>query len=402
MAERCPFDLAKVNSEHDAAAAYEAHRADGSVVYAEAYGGYLAVIGYDAVRSCAGDPARLISGEGATIPVLGAVRAIPTEMDPPAHRSFRKLLQGPLRPEPVKAWSERIAVVTDQVIDEFIERGTADLRRIAEVVPPAIMAEILGTPDEASAMVEMTDQLNRAAGSGDLEQKATARARFAAYVDGLVNRARSEEGRTDLLASIVRGDVDGEPVSHETAVRITVSLVVAGQETTVNGIGSLLWLLGAHQDAKQRLLDDPSLVPRAVEEALRLESPIAMMGRTAAEDLEIDGVAVGKGEKVGLVFGAANLDPSRFPDPARFDLDRSSPSHLAFGHGIHRCVGEHLARAEMQIALERVLARLPDYRLVDHVPIGSNVAFNRGPLAVPVRFTPGRLSRVPDAAGAGG
>jgi cytochrome P450 len=118
-----------------------------------------------------------------------------------------------------------------------------------------------------------------------------------------------------------------------------------------------------------------------------------MMGRTAAEDLEIDGVQVRKGEKVGLVFGAANLDSLRFPEPEKFDLERGSTTHLAFGHGIHRCVGEHLARAEMQIVLERVLERIPDYRLAGPVEIGSNVAFNRGPLAVPVTFSPGTLSR---------
>ena len=115
-----------------------------------------------------------------------------------------------------------------------------------------------------------------------------------------------------------------------------------------------------------------------------------MMGRTAAEDLEIDGVRVRKGDRVGLVFGAANLDPARFPEPGRFNLDRpSAAAHLAFGHGIHRCVGEHLARAEMRIVLERVLARIPDYRLAEPVTLGTSMAFNRGPVAVPVIFTPG-------------
>lgn len=391
VAEACPFDLAKVNSEHGAAQAYAQWREHGSVVWAGAFGGYHAVLGYETVRECAADTARLVSRDGATIPVLRKdARSVPVEMDPPEHKKYRRLLQAPLRPERVQPWTDRIAAVTDQVIDEFIGLGEADLRRIAQVVPPAIIAEILGMPGEASAMVEMTDMLNRASGSGDPEAGRAAAAAFTRFIDGLVARARRAGSGDGLLAAIVHGEVDGQPIPHDVAAGIALTLVIAGQETTVNGIGSMLWLLGAHQDAKRRVLDDPALIPAAVEEALRLESPVQMMGRTAAEDLRIDGVAVRTGDKVGLVFGAANLDPARFPEPGEFDLDRpAAAAHLAFGHGIHRCVGEHLARAEMRTVLERVLARIPDYRLAGPVALGASAAFNRGPRAVPVVFTPG-------------
>jgi cytochrome P450 len=397
VSERRPFDLGRVNSEHGAAEAYARWREHGSVVFAEAFGGYHAVLGYEAVRACAADTTRLVSRDGATIPVLRQdARSVPVEMDPPEHGKYRKLLQGPLRPDRVQARAGRIAAITDRVIDEFIELGQADLRRIAEVVPPAIIAEILGMPGEASAMAEMTGMLNRAIGSQDPEAGKAAARVFTQYIDGLVVRARLTEDRGGLLAAIAGGEVDGQPVPHDMAAGIAVTLVVAGQETTVNGIGNMLWLLGAHPAAKQRVLDDPALIPDAVEESLRLESPVQMMGRTAAEDLQIDGVPVRKGDKVGLLFGAANLDPARFPEPGKFDLDRPSPaSHLAFGHGIHRCVGEHLARAEMRIVLERVLARIPDYRLAGPVTLGASVAFNRGPLAVPVVFTPGRAGTEP-------
>jgi cytochrome P450 len=398
VSEQCPFDLARVNAEHGAAEAYAQWREHGSVVFAEAFGGYHAVLDYEVVRACAADTERLVSRDGATIPILRKdARSVPVEMDPPEHRKYRKLLQGPLRPDRVQAQVGRIAAITDRVVDEFVELGKADLRRIAEVVPPAIIAEILGMPDEAPAMVEMTDMLNRAIGSADPEASKAAARVFTQYIDGLVARARLTEDRDGLLAAIAGGEVDGRPVPHDMAVGIAVTLVVAGQETTVNGIGNLLWLLGAHPEAKQRVLDDPALIPLAVEEALRLESPVQMMGRTAAQDLEIDGVPVRKGDKVGLVFGAANLDPARFPAPGKFDLDRLSPaSHLAFGHGIHRCVGEHLARTEMRTVLERVLARIPDYRLAGPVTLGASVAFNRGPRAVPVVFTPGPAGTAPD------
>jgi cytochrome P450 len=347
------------------------------------------VLGYDAVRTCASDTARLISGEGVLIPsLLGSVRAIPAEMDPPAHAKYRRLVQGPLRPARIESWSARIAEVTDQVIDGFIEVGEADLHRIAQTVPPVIIAEILGCPDEGQNMTDMTDVLNDASNSSDPSVKTAAIGAFAGYVDGLVSACEREPDRDDLLAQVVRGSVDGSPLSHEAAVGMTVSLVLAGQETTVNGIGSMLWLLGAHPEVKERLIADPGLIPQAVEEVLRLEAPISMLGRTAAEDLRIDSAQVRKGELVGLVYGAANLDPAAFPDPGNFDIDRSGAPHLAFGYGAHRCVGEHLARAEMRIVAERVLARIPDYRLTQPVQLGVNTAFSRGPVAVPATFTP--------------
>jgi cytochrome P450 len=131
------------------------------------------------------------------------MRSVPVEMDPPEHRKYRKLLQGPLRPERVQGWVGRIAAVSDQVIDEFIELGQADLRRIVEVVPPAIIAEILGMPGEAPAMVEMTDMLNRATGSPDPEAGRASALAFTQYIDGLVTRAALAEDRRGLLAAIV-------------------------------------------------------------------------------------------------------------------------------------------------------------------------------------------------------
>ena len=134
------------------------------------------------------------------------------------------------------------------MIDEFIEAGTADLHRIAQGVPPVIIAEILGCPDEAQNMTHMTDVLNDASSSRDQVVKTAAIGAFAGYVDGLVSACEQEPDRDDLLAQIVHGSVDGSPLSHETVVGMTVTLVLGGQETTVNGIGSMLWLLGAHPE----------------------------------------------------------------------------------------------------------------------------------------------------------
>jgi len=126
-----------------------------------------------------------------------------------------------------------------------------------------------------------------------------------------------------------------------------------------------------------------------VEESLRLESPIQMMARTLTEDTVVEGVRMTAGDKLGLVWGAANLDETRFPDPEVFDIDRPARQDLAFGYGIHRCVGEHLARTEIRIAVEQILARIPDYRIAGEVRVGASTVMNRGPLTVPIAFAPG-------------
>lgn len=390
MESKCPvFDLAAINSAHDAAHAYGECRENGSVVHSDAYGGYWAVIGYSANRTAATDVQAFCSGLGATIPALGAAfHPIPVEVDPPEHLKYRKFLLPSLRPDRVDEWRERMRAATDDVIDRFIGQGSGDLIEIAQYVPPAIIAEILGLPDQGPTMVTMTDELNRAAAAGDQDAKRAANLAMFEFVDKAVAEAEGA-GREDLLGMIADAEIDGEPIGRDKAVAMAVTLVIAGHETTVNGIGSVLWLLGAHQEEKERLLRDRSRIPAAVEEALRLESPIQMMGRTATRDIEFQGGDIKEGDRVGLAFGAANLDPAKFPAPEKFDIDRDTRSHMAFGHGIHRCVGEHLARAEMQVAVERVLDRMPDYRLAGEIPIGTTAPFSRGPASVPVTFTPG-------------
>ncbi|MGF7238642.1 MAG: cytochrome P450, partial [Frankia sp.] len=296
-------------------------------------------------------------------------------------------------PDRVKEHADAIRDATVECINAFIEEGRADLAAdLAAHVPPIIIAKILGLgSDDAARFAAWTGEMNRSASRGDEAANRAAAGALLAFVDEQVRLARGSESG-DLIAMIANSDIAGEPIPHEIAVGAVITLVVAGHETTVNGIASVLWLLGAHPDIKQRLIDDPALIPNAVEEALRLESPVQMMARTLTEDAEIDGIEMKAGDKVGLVWGAGNHDESKFADPDRFDIDRPANPHLAFGHGIHRCVGEHLARLEMRVAVEEVLRRLPDYRIAGDVPVGANSAMNRGPRTVPVTFTPAARS----------
>ncbi|MGW0591076.1 cytochrome P450 [Streptosporangium jiaoheense] len=389
--KKCPvLDIAKVNNAHGHAEAYAEVRAGGPVARSEDLGGYWALLGYSQVREAANDTGRLCSGLGSTIPALGMTfRPIPVEVDPPEHRNYRRILVPELRPDRVADWEELTRRKADEAIDTFIESGKGDLNAISRYMPPAVIAAILGVPDDGPTMVELTDDINRAATKNDAEGKKNANIALMRFVEKIVTEAEQDQDREDLLTMIANAEIDGVPIGHDKAMAMTITVVVAGQETTVNGIGGALWRLGAHQDVKKRLLEDPSLISTAVEESLRLDSPVQMMGRTATADFELEGVPISKGDRVGLVWGAANLDPAKFENPERFDIDRPSNPHVAFGHGIHRCIGEHLARLEMRVAIEQVLARMPDFELDGEIEIGTNIPLNRGPKAIPVKFTPG-------------
>jgi cytochrome P450 len=385
---KCPFNLKEINSSFDAADAYaEARAHHGPVFEAGDLGEYVAVIGYDEVRKAASDDAGLCSAQGATIPALGVNRALPTESDDPEHREYRRLLQPEFQPGRVKQWSGRIAEIADEAIDEFIETGKGDLREVAERIPAVLIAEILGAPGRSSDMVRLTDELNSAA-AGATAEAGNVRLRFSAFIEDLVSAAEADPDYPGTLGFIVRAELGGKKLTHQEALSLVTTLVIAGQETTVNGIASLLWLVGTHPEVKRRLLEDHSLIPQTIKEALRLESPVAMMGRTATRPMEVGGVTVAPGTKVGLFFGAANLDATQFDNPNVFDIDRNGQPHLSFGHGIHRCLGEHLARLEMCVALERVLDRIPDYEVDGEVTVGTNFPMNRGLLALPVKFAP--------------
>ncbi|MET8877513.1 cytochrome P450 [Nocardia sp. NPDC004604] len=392
---KCPaLDLTAATTSPDLASAYAAARdLHGDVAPGVPLGGYdwWAVIGYEAVRRAALDNAHLTTSHGATIPPLKTEVAIPIELDPPNHMKYRRCLVPELRPDRVTSWRDHIRTAVDNVIDGFIESGQGDLVRIARHVPPAVIAAIMGVPDDGPMMVHLTDQINRAAMAGDREQQVAANRDLMAYLERVVTDAEGTD-RTDLLSQIANATIDGSTISHEEAVAMSMTVVLAGQETTVNGISGILSILATQPDIKRTLLDQPELLATAVEEALRLESPIQMMGRTATEDHTVEGCPVAAGDKVGIVWGAANLDPAKFEEPGTFRLDRGPIPHVAFGHGAHRCVGEHLARLEMTIATEQVLARIPDFTVAGPIERGTSIAISRGVVSLPVTFTPGARS----------
>lgn len=291
-------------------------------------------------------------------------------MDPPDHTRLRGLVNRAFTPKRVEALRPRIAEIVDRCLDEAAERGTFDVvADLGYVVPVTVICELLGVPAEDHHLFGpwSSDASRLLDGVEDTELFQRGIAGFIqilSYLDPLFEQRRRNPG-DDLLSALVQAEEDGDRLTESELRSMTVLLFIAGHETTMNLIGNGTWALLRHRDQWQRLVDDPGLVGTAVEELLRFDGPVHLTGRVASVDgLEVGGRTFAAGERVLTVLAAANRDPERFVDPDRLDVARAGPGHLAFGFGIHHCLGAALARLEGQITLGALVRRFPDLEVV--------------------------------------
>ncbi|WP_285647049.1 cytochrome P450 [Lentzea sp. NBRC 102530] len=280
-------------------------------------------------------------------------------MDPPDHTRLRKLLARDFTQRRMEALRPRVEQIATELLDQLPMHEPVDLiERFAFQLPMMVICELLGVPQESRAPMRDWSQ----AMMGEASQQAAVEAgqQMTALFMELVERKRVEPG-ADLISALTRASDDEERLTEAELVQTAILLVVAGHETTVNLIGSgAEWLLRDH-DTRRRLVDDLSLMPQAVEELLRLTSPLTIATvRYTAEPVTFGDVTVPANEILLVSLSGANRDPARFERPDEFELGRST-GHLAFGHGIHHCIGAPLARLEGEIALRQLLSRFPSY-----------------------------------------
>src|SRR5688500_10254332 len=287
--------------------------------------------------------------------------------DPPEHTRLRRLVSKAFTARRVEGLRPRVQEITDALLDRITPRGSADL--VAEFglpLPITVIGELLGVPEaDRDRFREWTDEmLDRPFDPGsDLALVAAARKRMHGYLADLVAAKRARPA-DDLLTDLVEATDEGERLDAQELLAMTFLLLIAGYVTTVSLIGNGTLALLRHPEHLDRLRADPSLVPQAVEELLRFDGPVNPgLTRFALEDLEIGGVRIPRGDMVLLAIAAADRDPRRYPDPDRLDVGAVDPGHLAFGHGMHYCLGAPLARLEGQIAFTAMLTRLPGLAL---------------------------------------
>ncbi|MEV6731267.1 MULTISPECIES: cytochrome P450 [unclassified Streptomyces] len=313
--------------------------------------------------------------------------------DPPDHTRLRRLVSKAFTAHRVAGMRPRIQAITDRLLDAVVPAGHAELvADFALPLPVAVISELLGVPvDERHEFQHWTDRLIRR--GPELPDPAVvneAWQHMRAYVTELIRDKRAHPG-DDLLSALVTARDAEQQLTEDELVAMVFLLLAAGYITTVNLIGGGIAMLLAHPGQLDRLRSDPELLPGAIEEFLRYDGPVSPgIARFAREDVEIAGVTIPRGATVLIGSAVADRDPARFPDPDRLDITRQDNAHLAFGHGIHYCLGAPLARLEGQIAIGTALRRLPGLALaVPPDEIRWRPGGLRGPQSLPVTFTPG-------------
>jgi pimeloyl-[acyl-carrier protein] synthase len=293
--------------------------------------------------------------------------------DPPDHTRLRTLVHKAFTPRMIERLRERAQIITDSLIDEAHANGGMDIMAdLALPLPVTMIAEMLGIPPSDFPIFhqwsrELAGTLELGGEEAEYVRAAAVTVEFDAYVRGLIAERRKQP-REDLISALVAIEAEGDRLNEDEMVATCILLLIAGHETTVNLIGNGMLALLTHPDQWDRLKADPMLIKSAVEELLRYDSPVQLTARWILDDFEFAGQQMRKGQQIITLFGAANHDPARFPDPGRLDITRDPNPHLSFGNGIHFCLGAPLARMEAQIAIATLARRLPDLRLVTDQP----------------------------------
>lgn len=305
--------------------------------------------------------------------------------DAPDHTPERRLILPFFAPKAVERYREHTQDLCRQLIRGFIEDGHADFAgQYARQIPPRIIAAILGIDPDMSD--EFTTWVQ-----GVLElglQDPEVREHYSQiirqfFVDQIAYR--KEHPGDDLISFLVHAELDGAPVPMH-VIRGNIGLMlIAGIDTTWSSIGSALWHLATHPEDRRRLVEEPELIPIAVEEFLRAYSPVTM-ARVATRDTQLGDREVKEGDRILLPFPAANRDPAMFENPEEIIIDREVNRHIAFGSGIHRCLGSNLARLEMQVAIEEMLRMIPEFEIADADAVTWAGGQVRGPRYLPVDF----------------
>jgi cytochrome P450 len=320
---------------------------------------------------------------------MGAGRPlIPLMLDGDDHTKYRKLLDPLFAPKVVAQLATRVRALADQLIDGFVADGTVELyNAFCEPLPSMVFLTLLGLPlDDLDFLIWFKNGIIRPT---DDDHRVAANTKMIEYLYAeLDRREASGEPGDDLIGGFITAEVDGETLTREDVIDITFLLVLAGLDTVAASLSCIIDWLARHPDQRQRILDDPGILPAAIEELMRFETPVVAGGRYATADFVIAGEKVKAGDELTVCWAAANLDPAGFDDPLTVDFDRAAKRHIAFASGFHRCLGSHLARMELTVILGALHERIPDYALDPAQTPGYNNTAIRTVDPLPLVFTP--------------
>jgi cytochrome P450 len=311
--------------------------------------------------------------------------------DPPQHSRLRRLVSRDFTPRRIRELEPRIREIAKELLDQVEAKGEFDVMAdLANVLPVTVIAEMLGVPPELNAKFKhWSDTIiggdNRVPGSPPPPEVVRVIDELGDYFTAEIEKRRAKPG-PDLVSALVTAHDEGDVMSAPDLLSFVTLLLIAGNETTTNLIGNGTLALGRHPDQFDALKRNPAMLPRAIEEMLRYDGPVQSTARFTKEPVQLGGTELPAGAFALMVVAAANRDPAQFKDPEKFDITRDPNEHVAFGEGIHFCIGAPLARMEARIAFEAMLARFPKLRLKDPAmkPTYKGSYFLRGLESLPV------------------
>jgi hypothetical protein len=306
----------------------------------------------------------------------------PITLDPPRQQQLRRLINPFFAPKVINGLEDQVRAHANRLVDGFAADGHCDLSADfgEPLIPLVFFTDIVHLPEELLAGF-----MARTVGSATPDEHSQA---LSEVVADFVELRRRRPPVGDVVDTILQARIDGVPLTDEDVIGCVLILLIGGTDTTRNVVTSSLWYLAEHPDLRRGLIEDPVLIPAAVEEFLRLFGSVQLVGRTVTCPARFEGVDMEPGDKVVLSMAAANRDPAEFPDPTKFELDREVNRHIAFGVGVHRCLGSHLARLEIRVAIETILRRIPGYRLAPGYEFRRRRGHVHGPETLDVLFEP--------------
>ncbi len=316
-------------------------------------------------------------------------------MDPPQHTAFRKLIRQEFTVPTAADKKPRMQQLAQQIVDEVIERGSCDfVTQIAGEMPSYVIAELMGMPlDDGRELYKLTEAIHSAPGATPGLDGGTAVMKMFEYGRILIEEKRARP-KDDLATKLLQAEVDGKKLDDIEFLLFFLLLIDAGGDTTRNLLSAGMLAMHENPDQLKWLMEDlPGRLPSAREELLRWTSPVIYMRRRATRDTELAGQKIKEGDKVVMYFGAANRDAAKFESPDKLDLARKPNEHIAFGTGPHGCLGQHIARIEIDAMLTEVLTRMQDFKLAAP-PAWLLSNFISGPTTMPVTFKAARRTAV--------
>ncbi|MFV2176639.1 cytochrome P450 [Actinomadura sp. LOL_016] len=307
---------------------------------------------------------------------------IPLEIDGQEHVKWRRLLDPLFAPKQVRLLEDAVRALAGELIESFVSKGEVELySQFCVPLPCLTFLRLVGAPaEDLGFFLEFKEGVIHPQGETieemDANMQVAGAKLYGYFADYLARRRAERTPRQDVIGSLLDAEVDGRPLTDDELLNIMFLLMFAGLDTVTASLSCLFAWLATHPDERRSLVADPSLVPGAVEELMRYESPVPAGTRYATADIDLgDGLVIRDGEAIHAVWAAANVDEEAFPDPLRVDINRARHTHIAFASGTHRCLGSHLARLELRLALEEFHRRIPEYApSADRQIVYDNVA----------------------------